>query len=160
MPRASQCGNSEYGKVLNKAGFSRCESYTAYWICHNIPWQSSEYILSSKYVKILNMERFWICKNYSVLNMPQYDWICMNRLWICLNMSEFSIIVRVLNMYQAIHSGMSLYKLMSTYWEIMYSELCHRSKMEHFGKIIIVFNYFCKKLYLKSFRAFCICVGF
>ena len=30
MPRVSQCRNSEYGKVLNKARFSKYECYTAY----------------------------------------------------------------------------------------------------------------------------------
>ena len=30
MTGVSQCRNSEYGKVLNKAGFSKCERYTAY----------------------------------------------------------------------------------------------------------------------------------
>ena len=44
------------------------------------------------------------------LNMWQYGWICINRMWICLNMSEFTIIDRVLNMYHIIHSVRSLYK--------------------------------------------------
>ena len=34
---------------------------------------------------------------------------------------------------------------MSTYWEIMYSELGQRSKVECFRKIIIVFNFFLQK---------------
>ena len=58
MPQVSQCQNSEYVKVLNKAGFSKCKHYTAYSICQNKPWQSSEYILSSKYARIVNMEGF------------------------------------------------------------------------------------------------------
>ena len=45
---------------------------------------------------------------------------------IYLNMSEFSIIDRVLNMYHTIHSTRSLYKLMSTYREIDVS----RTKIE------------------------------
>ena len=54
-------------------------------------------------------------------------------------MSEFTIIDRVLNMHPTMHSAKSLYKLMST-------------KMGRFGRKISVFNYFCKKLNLKSLR--------
>ena len=43
------------------AGLSMCERYTTFWICQNMPWQSSEYILGSKYVRILNIAGFWIC---------------------------------------------------------------------------------------------------
>ena len=43
----------------------------------------------------------------SVLNIPQYDYDVR---W--LNLSEFTIIDRVLN---TLHSAMSLYKLTSTY---------------------------------------------
>ena len=46
---------------------------------------------------------------------------------------------------------------MSAYWEITYSELGQRSKMERFGKIITVFTFFCKKLHFKSLRGFCMC---
>ena len=35
-----------------------------------------------------------------------------------------------------------------------------RSKIERFGKIILLFNYFCKKLNLKFLRASWIRVGF
>ena len=31
-----------------------------------MPWQSSEYILGSKYVSILNMEEFWICLPHTI----------------------------------------------------------------------------------------------
>ena len=92
--------------------------------------------------------------------MLQYGWICLNRTWICLNMSEFSIIDSVLNISLTIHSARSLYKLMSTYWEMAYSEPGQRSKMEHFGKIIVVLTIFEKKLHLKSLRDFWICIGF
>ena len=47
---------------------------------------------------------------------------------------------------------------MSTYWEIFRKG--HGPKMECFAKIIIVFNYFCKKLNLKSLSGFWICVNF
>ena len=41
---------------------------------------------------------------------------------------------------------------MSTYSEIdAYSEVGQRSKMERFGKIIIAFNYFWKKLNQRGF---------
>ena len=87
MPQVSQCRNSEYGKVLNKEGFSKCECYTTYWICQNMPWQSSEYIYW-----VLNMPGFWIWKDseyaritqgskYATiwLNMYEYIWIFNNR---------------------------------------------------------------------------------
>ena len=92
--------------------------------------------------------------------MAEYVWIGREYVWICLNMSEFSIIDRVLNISLTIHSARSLYKLMSTYWEMAYSEPGQRSKMEHFGKIIVVLTIFEKKLRLKSLRDFWICIGF
>ena len=68
----------------------------------NVPWQSSEYIL-------------------------QNGWICLKRMRIYLNMSEFTIIDKVLNNYHVIHSARSLHKLMSTYWEMASSEPGQRS---------------------------------
>ena len=64
-------------------------------------WQSSEYILGSKYASFLSMKQL-----HRVLNMPQYGWICMNWTWLCLclKMSEFTIINRLLNMYHTIYS--------------------------------------------------------
>ena len=50
------------------AVFSICQGYAAFWICQNIPLQSSEYILGSKYAKALNIQEL-----YRVLNMPKYD---------------------------------------------------------------------------------------
>ena len=37
------------------AGFSICERYTTFWICQDMPWQSSECIFHSTYTEILNM---------------------------------------------------------------------------------------------------------
>ena len=51
----------KYTKILNMAGVSISESYTAFWICQNMPWQSSWYILGSKFAKILNKTEFWVC---------------------------------------------------------------------------------------------------
>ena len=62
--------------------------------------------------RVLNMQ-----ESHRVLNMPQYGWICQNRI-ICLNMSVFMVKVRVLNMYHTILSAKSPFKLMGTYWEI------------------------------------------
>ena len=112
-----------------------------------MPWQSSGYILvlicqDSEYGRVLNMQEL-----HRVLNMPQYGWIYLSRTWICLNMSGFTIMNRFLNMYHIIHCAESLYKLMSI-WEKGISEPGQRSKMERFRKIIIVFNYFCKKSYI------------
>ena len=76
----------KYAKILNMAGFSICERYMAFWICQNMPWQSS------KYVRILNIQEL-----HRVLDMSQYRWLCLNGTWICLNMYKFSIIDRILN---------------------------------------------------------------
>ena len=51
--RSKICQNSEYGKVLNVAGFSICKCYTALSTCQNMSWQSSEYTSGSKYARIL-----------------------------------------------------------------------------------------------------------
>ena len=91
----------EYGRILT------CKRYTAFWICQNMPWHSSDYILGSKYARILNIVGFWICK---ITQGSKYAKIL-------LNMSEFMIIDRILNMYHTMHSSRSLYKLMSAYWE-------------------------------------------
>ena len=115
------------------------------WMC--LKKQDSEYASGPKYAKILNMAKFriWqgsqypsvterseyarICLNRVpniswVLNMPGF-WICKSytRFQICQNMTEYVWIGRI-------YSVRSLYKLMSTYWEIVYSEPCQRSKLE------------------------------
>ena len=115
---------AKYAKVLNMAKF---------WI-----WQDSQYVSitqCSDYARkcldrvlniswVLNMPGFQIwqgsehAKLHRVLNMPPYGWICQNRTLICLNMSAFTIIDIVLNMYNIIHSMRLLCKLLSTYWEI------------------------------------------
>ena len=66
------CQNSEYDRALN------VRALQAFWICQNMPWQSSEYILGSKYVRILNMAGCWIYKNYTgfliCCNVAEYVW--------------------------------------------------------------------------------------
>ena len=52
-----------------------------------------------------------------VLNIPQYGWICLNRMWICLNMSKLAIIKFWVCLIQYSTSARSFYKLMSAYWE-------------------------------------------
>ena len=64
-------------------------------------------------------------------------------------MSKFSI-DRVLNTHHTTHSARSLYKLRVLIERWAYSEPGQRSKMKRFGGIIIHFNFFCKKLNLKS----------
>ena len=54
-------------------------------------------------------------------------------------MSEFTIIGKVLNMYHAMHSVRCALIEKQTHLEPRQSP-----KMECFGKIIIVFNFFCK----------------
>ena len=143
----------KYGKVLNRTGFSICELYTAFWLCQNMSKQSFECISGSKYASVLNMKQL-----HRVLSMPQHGWIRLNWTRIYLKMSGFTIINRLLNMYHTIHSSRSVWKLMSTYWEIF--RTVQRSKMERFGKMIIVFNYFRKKCQLKPLRGFWICFRF
>ena len=71
----------KYAKILNVAGFSICERYTAFWICQNMLWQSSKYTLGYEYARILNMAGFWYMQElHRVLNMPQYGWVCFNRM--------------------------------------------------------------------------------
>ena len=154
---SAYASHPKYAKILNMAKF---------WI-----WQGSQYasvtqrseyaricfhrvlnMLGSKYARILNMQVL-----HRVLIMPHYSWIYLNRTWICLNMFGFTLMDRVLNIYHTIHRARSLYKLMSTYWEIGVFRTRQRSKMERFGKISVFFNYFCKKLNLKSLRVLNMC---
>ena len=63
----------------------------AFWTCQHMSWQSSEYILSPKYARILNMAGlhksytgFLIYRNmveyvWKGRAMPQYVWIYNNR---------------------------------------------------------------------------------
>ena len=97
-----QC--SQYASVLNMPEYALTEFciYLGFSTCKD-----------SEYGRVLNEQEL-----HRVLNMPKCSWICLNTTWICLNMSEFTIIERVLNMYHTIHSARSLYKLMSTCWEI------------------------------------------
>ena len=69
-----------------------------------------------------------------VLNMPQ----CLNRIWISLNMSEFTIIDRVLNIYYTIHRARALFKLRVLTEKQTYSEPGQRSKMKRFERIIVI----------------------
>ena len=148
MPKFWIWQSYEYDRVLNM------------WALHRhltmpecLAWQSSKCILGSKYASILNMKQL-----HRVLNMPQHGWIHLNWTRICLKKSGFTIINRLLNMCHTIHSLRSLWKLVSTYWEIF--KTGQRSKMKRFGKMIIVFNYFCKKCQLKPLRGFWVCVRF
>ena len=61
MPKFWLWQSSEY------AEFSISESYTGFWICQNMSWQSSQCILCSKYARILKMAGFWICRSYTGL---------------------------------------------------------------------------------------------
>ena len=104
----------KYTKILNLAKF---------WI-----WQGSQYASvtqRSDYARIclsrvlniswvLNMLGFWVSQGSEYLKVIQGSKYA--RMW--LNMSEFTIVDRVLNIYHTIHSARPLYKLMSTYWEI------------------------------------------
>ena len=108
-----------YAKILNIAKFSSCrvlnmQALHSVLNSHYMPWQRFEYISGSKYARILNMAGFWL-ELHRILNMPQHGWICLTWTWICLNLCEFTVADRVLNMSHTIHT---LYKLMSTFWEM------------------------------------------
>ena len=111
--------SSEYGRL------SVCEFYITFWTYQKMPWQSSEYISQgSKYLGILKYDRVLNIQDlHRVLTKPQYDQIFLNTQWICLDISEFTIVDKVLNMSHTTHSARSLYKLMSTYWENPVKEL-------------------------------------
>ena len=101
--------SSEYGRVLNM------------WALHSV-------LNMPEYATILNMTGFWICKSYAGCQICHNIAECLKMAKVCLNMSEFMIIDRVLNILHAIHSARSLYKFMSTYWEIK-SKIRTRSKI-------------------------------
>ena len=76
--------------------------------------------------------------------MAEYVRIGCEYAWMCLNFDN-----RVLNMHHTyIVQGYS-----TSWWVLIerwaYSEPGQWSKIECFGKIIIVFTYFCKKLHIK-----------
>ena len=77
---------------------------------------------------------------------PEYDYIFDSR-------QEF------LNMYQGseYNSARSLNEYNYLIERQAYSKLGKRCNMERLGKIIIVFNYFCKKLHLKPFWVLNVC---
>ena len=132
-------GSSQYASVTQHSEYARVcldRVLNINWVLYMLGYKLGS--IYAEYCRVLNMQEL-----HRLLNMPQYGWICLNRAWVCLNVSEFSIIDSFVNMYHTIHSATSLYKLISTYWQI-----------------IIVFNYFCKKLQLKSLRGFWICVRF
>ena len=140
----------KYPKILNMAKS---------WIWQGFQYasvtQGSEYariwpdrVLNISWV--LNTPRFWIghsSEYASVTHDSTYPtmwliyWMEHKYAW----MSEFTVIDRVLNMFHKIHRARSYCKLIITY-----SEPGQRFKMERFGKIILVFNYFCKEFHFKS----------
>ena len=80
---------------------------------------------------------FWILKSWTGFkicrNVAEYVWMG----------GEYAL--------KCLSSARSLYKVMSTYWEILrdtHSEPGQRSKMERFGKIVIVFGYLYKKKFI------------
>ena len=110
---------------------SKILNMTKFWI-----WQGSQngrVTQFSEYPKIcldsvldisqvLKMPGFYdygrVLNKHTIQNIPQYGWICLNRMWICLSMSEFTIIDTVLNISHIIHSVRLLYKFMSLFWEM------------------------------------------
>ena len=90
---------SEYFRILNMSDFSIYKCYTRFQICQNnasincskngrvliMLGQSSqkfEFVPSSKYATIQNMERLQICQGYTgcwiCLNNAEYAWICLH----------------------------------------------------------------------------------
>ena len=100
---------------------------------------------------VLNIPGFWIWKGSEYASITQGSKYAT--IW--LNMSEFSEYISCntkceVNLKVNEHS----------YWDIKYSELDERFKMERFGKIIIAFNYFCKNFHLKYLRGFYMFIRF
>ena len=132
--------SSEYGRVLNMPALHSVL---------NMP-KCLDRVLNTSWV--LNMPEFWIWQGSEYLRVAQgskYATIWLNslsRTWISLNISELTIIDRVLNMYHTIHSARS------TNYEYLLREC--------FGKIIIDFSYFWKTFRLKFFWGFWLCAGF
>ena len=85
-------------------GFPIRERYTVFWICQNIPWQSSEYISGFKYARILNLAGFWICNSYKGFYIchKKAEYVCIGYEYAW--MSELTIIDSVLNMSHTIHN--------------------------------------------------------
>ena len=90
-------------------------------------------------------------------------------MWMCLNMSEFTITDMILNIYQTILIARSLYKLISTYWEIsgislgiyIYKHIQNPVKNLRWSaleKQLEFSTIFAKKLHFKSLRRFWICI--
>ena len=167
MTRVSQCRNSEYGKVLNKAGFWECERYAAYLL--DMPeyaltefWIYVEFEIcqDSEYGRVLNMRELHrvLCSMQECHNITEYVWTGCEYAW----NSEFSIIGFWVCIMQYIVQSHSKCQWVLT--EILLIQNSVRfdgdGNMERFGKIIVVFNYFCKKFHLKSLRGFCTCVEF
>ena len=81
-----------------------------FWICLLNVSQNFEYACDSKYARLRNMEKLWICKGHTVcwiclkkpgysLIVPQYALICLNNVeyaWIYLN-KQSSGHARILN---------------------------------------------------------------
>ena len=135
---------AKFDWILNMTKSWICQHYTAFWICQNMPWQSFEYILGFKNAWILiwqGSEYARVTQDSNYVTTWLNVWTGREYAWI----TEFSIIDRVQKIYHTIHSARSLYKLMSTYWEIQsLFRTGSKIKMERFGKIIIVFNCFRK----------------
>ena len=116
MPWVLNMPNSECGRVLNTRALHGVLNMPRYTLTN---FQYASITRHSEYARIyfhklrsrvLNMSGFWIWQGSEyarVLNIRQYGWICLSRTLICLNMSEFTIIDRVLNIYHTIHSARS-----------------------------------------------------
>ena len=79
-----KCVGPKYAKIVNMTKFWTWQgsqyangSYSAFWIYQNMFWQSSEYILSFKYARVLSMQESYICHN-----MAPYVWIGHKYAWI------------------------------------------------------------------------------
>ena len=129
-------------------------------------WQCSEHAPWYNYQKVVNIPRLWIgqVSPYASVTQPEYAWIWLNKAWT--NCSDYVRVVtwsnlhRVLNMLPVLNTpGLGIWQgceyvkiitqvtgVRSFCKLITYLEPCQRSKIDHFGKIIIAFNCFCKTL--------------
>ena len=114
--------------------------------------------------RVLNMPGFWIWKGSKyarITHRSKYATIWLNISEQDVNMYEFSIIDTVLE-YVSWNTKCEVTLKVNecyTYWHIKYSELDERSKMERFGKIIIVLKYdkvlnICRNIIMEGFWIF------
>ena len=136
-------GRTSINTILN---IRRVLNMPKFWI-----WQGFQYVSITRHFEYARTYLDRVLNISRVLNMPagfrmwqvsEYATVTQGSKYatIWLNMSEFTIIGRVLNMSYIMYRDHS-----ASWWVIIekwgYSEPCQMYKVERFGKTIISFNY-------------------